>query len=59
MEVDREEYEALVRDANRYRWLRDPFGHGAPWLVVKRYNDQATMGGAFLDAAIDAAMEQT
>jgi hypothetical protein len=43
-------------DAARYRLLRDPFGHGAPWLVVKRNNDQATMAGVVLDKAIDAIL---
>ena len=43
-------------DAERYRWLRDPFKHGSPWLVVKRINDQATMGGVVLDDAIDQAL---
>lgn len=61
----RAEAEALRKDAERYRWLRDRL-FGADWdwnnegvpVVLFRWPDGASIG-ADLDAAIDAAKGTT
>lgn len=44
------ENEALRKDAERYRWLRDP----AAAIVVR--DARSHMRGVYMDAQIDAAM---
>lgn len=53
------EVQALRKDAERYRWLRDPCS-GAEHAIFYSRGDygKGLMSGAMLDAAIDAAMEQ-
>lgn len=56
-DAGRNEYEALVRDAKRYRWLRDdpPLG-----LCVREFNPYLRpthLDGPELDAAIDREMD--
>lgn len=52
--VDITTYEALRRDAERYRWLRD----GSNWPAVFASSDAPEpLRGDELDAAIDAAMK--
>ena len=54
--------EALVRDAERYRWLRDESGNdlNAPFVCGVHgaaMGDDGWLVGETLDEAIDAAME--
>jgi DNA repair ATPase RecN len=51
------EVEALRKDAERYRWLRDPCS-GAEHVIYYSRGDygRGLMSGSMLDAAIDAAL---
>jgi len=53
----RAEVDALRKDAERYRWLRDPCS-GAEHVIYYSRGDygRGLMSGSMLDAAIDAAM---
>lgn len=51
-DAGRNEYEALVRDAKRYRWLRECEFSKCPGLEW-----EMLCGYAHMDAAIDAEME--
>lgn len=50
MQIDEQEYEAMKRDALRYRWLR---AHADDWELIAATNTDAE-----IDAYIDAAIEQ-
>lgn len=56
----REQVEALSRDAERYRWLRDPCS-GAERAVMYGRGDygRCLMAYTMLDEAIDAAMQES
>ena len=49
LSITAHEFAAMARDAERYRWLRDPHNAIPPQLAM-------VVGGFELDAAIDAAM---
>lgn len=53
----RAEVDALRKDAERYRWLRDPYS-GAEHVIYYSRGDygRGLMSGSMLDAAIDAAL---
>lgn len=49
--IDRENYQALVRDASRYRWLRE-----AKYLEIVTENELFRVaGGDNLDKTVDVA----
>ena len=54
------EVQALRKDAERYRWLRNPCS-GAERVIFYSRGDygKGFMSGGMLDAAIDAAMEKS
>jgi hypothetical protein len=56
----RAEYDALVRDAKRYRWLRDPPARYPleAWIAAPgdEHVSEEWLIGKAADAAIDAAM---
>ena len=60
MNAANSEAEALRKDAERYRWLRDPCS-GAERVIFYCRGDygRGLMSSSMLDAAIDAAMERT
>lgn len=59
IEVLEAENEALRKDAERYRWLRDPKNHEqlgvGQWIGDDRFN---WLTATEADAAIDAAMKE-
>ena len=65
VEIDHEIYQRLVKDAERYRWLRQDGGgehmKGCWWddfgIVRLGYDDYSHATGEKLDDAIDAGMK--
>ena len=56
-----DEYQTLMADAERYRWLRDDAMHGArhdPAIAVVGDMEDACLFGVDADAAIDAARNE-
>ena len=54
----RNEYEALVRDAKRYRWLRDDPPIELCVRARNEFGESVYLDGAELDAAIAAAYKK-
>jgi hypothetical protein len=52
----RSEVEALRKDAERYRWLRDPCSGAEQVFYCRGDYGKGLMSGSTLDAAIDAAL---
>jgi len=62
MQIEDSEYENLLRDAMRYRWLNEnstiDVGYDPPHLIMCRPWAEPPMRNAALDATIDAARSQ-
>lgn len=60
-DAGRNEYEALVRDARRYRWLRDRVGVDYSLGAYRAFMacGNSALDPSATDTAIDAALELT